>query len=62
MFPNVDFAWFPLDNPALVSVPIGFFLGWLGSVLSKEDNTAVSREMEVRSLTGAGAGGGVLEH
>ncbi|WP_035758265.1 solute symporter family protein [Granulicoccus phenolivorans] len=61
MFPNVDFAWFPLDNPALVSVPIGFFLGWLGSVLSKEDNTAVSREMEVRSLTGAGAGG-VLEH
>ncbi|GAB3699830.1 solute symporter family protein [Mariniluteicoccus flavus] len=56
MIPTANFAWFPLDNPALVSVPIGFFLGWLGSVLSKEDNTAVSTEMEVRSLTGAGAG------
>ncbi|OYN95600.1 solute symporter family protein [Enemella evansiae] len=55
MFPNAHFAWFPLDNPALVSVPIGFFLGWLGSVLSKEDNTALSAEMEVRSMTGAGA-------
>ncbi|GAB3624433.1 cation acetate symporter [Mariniluteicoccus endophyticus] len=56
MLPNMDFAWFPLDNPALVSVPVGFFLGWLGSILSKEDNSAVSAEMEVRSLTGAGAG------
>lgn len=56
MFPDVNFAWFPLTNPALVSVPIGFFLAWLGSVLSKEDNTAVSAEMEVRSMTGAGAG------
>lgn len=56
MFPDVNFAWFPLTNPALVSVPIGFFLAWLGSVLSKEDNTAVSAEMEVRSMTGVGTG------
>ncbi|MDO5500262.1 MAG: cation acetate symporter, partial [Propionibacteriaceae bacterium] len=56
MFPDVDFSWFPLTNPALVSVPVGFFLGWLGSVLSKEDNDAVSREMEVRSMTGVGTG------
>ncbi|GAA1706373.1 solute symporter family protein [Propioniferax innocua] len=59
MIPTADFAWFPLDNPALVSVPVGFFLGWLGSVLSDEDNTAVSTEMEVRSLTGADAGGAI---
>lgn len=56
MFPNADFAWFPLTNPALVSVPVGFILAWLGSVLSKEENTAVSAEMEVRSMTGVGTG------
>ena len=36
MFPTAHFAWFPLDNPAIVSVPAGFVLGWLGSALSKE--------------------------
>ncbi len=56
MFPDLNFAWFPLTNPALVSVPIGFFLAWLGSILSKEDNTEVSAEMEVRSMTGVGTG------
>ena len=58
MFPNAHFAWFPLDNPAIVSVPIGFALGWLGSVLSKEQpDLGKAAEMEVRSLTGAGAEG-----
>ncbi|MDO5681904.1 MAG: cation acetate symporter [Propionibacteriaceae bacterium] len=62
MFPDLDFAWFPLTNPALVSVPVGFFLGWLGSILGKdEDNAAVSTEMEVRSMTGVGTGE-VLKH
>ncbi|WP_129336916.1 cation acetate symporter [Cellulomonas endophytica] len=55
MVPGVDLAWFPLSNPALVSVPLGFFLGWLGTVTSHEDNALKSAEMEVRSLTGAGA-------
>lgn len=59
MFPNADFAWFPLDNPALVSVPIGFILGWLGSISSKEYNPEKYTEMEVRSMTGAGAEGAV---
>ena len=59
MFPNADFAWFPLDNPALVSVPVGFILGWLGSITSKEHNAAKYTEMEVRSMTGAGAEGAV---
>lgn len=53
---DVDFAWFPLDNPALVSVPIGFFLGWLGSVLKPDGDRFADKaaEMEVRSMTGAG--------
>jgi cation/acetate symporter len=55
MFPNSKFDWFPLANPGLVSIPISFVLGWLGSVLSKETNDAKYAEMEVRALTGAGA-------
>ncbi|WET78074.1 cation acetate symporter [Amycolatopsis sp. QT-25] len=55
MIQGVDFHWFPLDNPGLVSIPIAFFLGWLGTVLSKEHNQKKYAEMEVRSLTGVGA-------
>jgi cation/acetate symporter len=53
--PGVDFSWFPLDNPGLVSIPVGFLCGWLGTVLSKEYDAQKYAEMEVRSLTGAGA-------
>ena len=52
---GTDFSWFPLENPGLVSIPFGFFCGWLGTVLSKEHNEAKYAEMEVRSLTGAGS-------
>ncbi|MGP4001929.1 solute symporter family protein [Streptomyces sp. 8N706] len=56
MFPGVDFHWFPLENPGLISIPLGFALGWLGSVLSKEvPDEAKYAELEVRSLTGTGA-------
>jgi cation/acetate symporter len=58
LFPaDVDFHWFPLENPGLVSIPVGFLCGWLGTVLSKEHNEAKYTEMEVRSLTGIGAEG-----
>jgi cation/acetate symporter len=54
--PDIDFHLFPLDNPGLVSIPLAFFLGWLGTVTSKESSSrAKYAEMEVRSLTGAGA-------
>ncbi len=53
--PKIDFSVFPLENPGLVSIPLGFFFGWLGTVLSKEHNEAKYAEMEVRSLTGAHA-------
>jgi cation/acetate symporter len=56
MLQGVDFHWFPLDNPSLISIPLSFLLGYLGTVLSK-DRTSENRypEMEVRSLTGLGA-------
>lgn len=56
MFPDVDFAWFPLENPGLISIPLGFLLGWVGSVLSKEEpDKGKYAELEVKSLTGTGA-------
>ena len=52
----VNFAWFPLSNPGIVSIPLGFFLGWLGSVTSDtKENPLLASEMAVRSLTGHGA-------
>ncbi|MFC0596924.1 solute symporter family protein [Streptomyces palmae] len=56
MFKNADFYWFPLENPGLISIPLGFLLGWLGSLLSKEEpDKEKYAELEVRSLTGYGA-------
>jgi len=56
LFQDVDFHWFPLNNPGLVSIPLSFFLGWLGTKLSKEKpDVAKYAELEVRSLTGIGA-------
>ncbi|MBT2493530.1 cation acetate symporter [Streptomyces sp. ISL-96] len=56
LFPGVDFQLFPLQNPGLVSIPLGFLAGWAGTVLSPEPpDEAKHAETEVRSLTGAGA-------
>ncbi|GGO51752.1 cation acetate symporter [Streptomyces daqingensis] len=56
MFPEADFAWFPLENPGLISIPLGFLLGWIGSVISKEEEAVKKHaELEVRSMTGFGA-------
>ncbi|MFF2010348.1 cation acetate symporter [Streptomyces sp. NPDC058195] len=56
MFKGADFAWFPLENPGLISIPLGFLLGWLGSLLSKEEpDQGKYAELEVKSLTGVGA-------
>ena len=48
--------YFPLANPGIVSIPLGFFFGWLGTITSNEKNTAKYAELEVRSLTGAAIG------
>ena len=57
---GVDISWFPLENPGIVSIPIGFLLGFIGTITHK-DREAVQEfdELEVRSLTGAGAEGAV---
>jgi cation/acetate symporter len=54
--PAIDFHWFPLDNPGIVTIPLAFVLGIVGTYLSKEQSHPEKyAEMEVRSLTGAGA-------
>lgn len=55
MFTNVDFHWFPLNNPGLISIPAAFIAGFIGTKLGKPDNfDDLQAEMEVRSLTGVG--------
>lgn len=56
MIPSIDMSIFPLANPGIVSIPLAFLLGWIGSITDKgvEDATKAA-EMEVRSLTGVGA-------
>jgi cation/acetate symporter len=48
---------FPLENPGLVSIPLGFVAAWLGTVLSKQDPQAEAKfaELNVRAQTGLGA-------
>ena len=56
----VDFSWFPLTNPALVSIPLAFLAGYIGTITSKvRGDEEFATEMEVRSMTGAGAGGAI---
>ncbi len=56
MIPGSDFAWFPLSNPGIVSIPLGFLLGIIGTLTSRDTgDPALNAEMEVRSLTGVGA-------
>ncbi len=57
IFKGVDFAFFPLQNPGIVSIPLSFLLGVIGTYIGArhEVNLAKFAEMEVRSLTGAGS-------
>ncbi|MGZ4661987.1 MAG: sodium:solute symporter family transporter, partial [Arthrobacter sp.] len=56
MIQGANFAIFPLSNPGIVSIPLAFLLGWLGTVLDKrKEDVTKQAEMEVRSLTGVGA-------
>jgi cation/acetate symporter len=48
---------FPLQNPAIVSIPLGFIACWLGTVLSSRTATEHYAELRVRSETGYGAEG-----
>ncbi|MBP1324967.1 cation/acetate symporter [Leucobacter exalbidus] len=53
---GVDFAIFPLKNPGIISIPLGFLLGWIGSLTDpRRESKKLAAEMEVRALTGYGA-------
>ena len=58
MLQGVDFHWFPLNNPGIVSIPLGFLLGVIGTLTSnRAEDKRIAAEMDVRSLTGHGAEG-----
>ncbi|WP_421083474.1 cation acetate symporter [Rothia nasimurium] len=59
MIPSMDFAWFPLANPGIVTIPAAFLLGFLGSLGGDSEDEIKQAEMEVRSLTGVGAEGAI---
>jgi cation/acetate symporter len=57
MIPGADFDIFPLRNPGLVSIPLSFVLGIVGTYVGGRQPVEEGKfaEMEVRSLTGAGS-------
>ncbi|MEU0049264.1 cation acetate symporter [Streptomyces sp. NPDC006309] len=56
-FPHAHFDWFPFTTTGLVSIPAGFLLGWLGTVLSGRTGAERQRHqyeaVEARILAGA---------
>ncbi|WP_181783494.1 solute symporter family protein [Pseudonocardia pini] len=64
MIPTADFAVFPLSNPGIVSIPVSFLLGVVGTFVGRRERFDAERfaEMEVRSLTGAGAEKATVTH
>ena len=48
---------FPLKNPGIISIPLGFLAAWLGTILTPRELDAEAKfaELSVRSQTGLGA-------
>jgi cation/acetate symporter len=48
---------FPLENPGIVSIPLGFLAAYLGAILTSRDEEAEAKfaELKVRAHTGLGA-------
>jgi len=47
---------FPLENPGIVSVPLGFIAAIVGSLVTKDELAELTfSELNVRSNTGLGA-------
>jgi cation/acetate symporter len=54
--PDSEGSPFPLANPGIVSIPLGFLGCWLGTVLAREGRSERTfHELYVRSETGIGA-------
>jgi cation/acetate symporter len=61
--PDSEGSPFPLANPGIVSIPLGFLGCWLGTVLSRERPAERTfHELYVRSETGIGAEQAVGSH
>ncbi|MEV0492143.1 sodium:solute symporter family transporter [Streptomyces atratus] len=52
MFPDLNFKIIDVE-PGLISIPIAFLLGYIGSITSSERNDAGFAQIQVRALTGA---------
>ena len=61
--PNTGaFSWYDLNNPGIISIPMGFLGCYLGTVLSKErGNDRSFQELRVRSETGLGSEKALVE-
>jgi cation/acetate symporter len=46
---------FPLENPGIVSVPLGFLGAWIGTLLGRPEDEDRFAELTVRANTGLGA-------
>jgi cation/acetate symporter len=55
---------FPLENPGILSVPLGFVGAWLGTMIGGHETTAETKfaELEVRANTGLGSEKAVAAH
>ncbi|WP_367322582.1 cation acetate symporter [Streptomyces sp. HUAS ZL42] len=42
-FPDADFNWFPFTTTGLVTIPLGFAFGWLGTVASGREKAEEQR-------------------
>ncbi|MEV0317251.1 cation acetate symporter [Streptomyces sp. NPDC050658] len=43
-FPDLDFNWFPFTTTGIASIPLGFLLGWLGTVSSGRSESEQQRK------------------
>ena len=48
---------FPLENPGIVSIPLGFIGAFIGTMMSRVDDNSEAKftELEVRANTGLGS-------
>jgi cation/acetate symporter len=61
--PDSEGSPFGLENPGIISIPLGFLGCWLGTVLSREPEAEASfDELTVRAETGIGAEQAVATH
>lgn len=56
ILPHVQ-PWVTLINPGIVSIPLGFLAGWLGTLLSGREPNSERKfhELQIRALTGFGS-------